>query len=71
MRIKDVCKNHPSDHYILTPGTFKQLGIKINDSTIEAYTQDQPQEIFSFIKCFIPKNHKHNAPIIKNWVVQK
>ena len=50
MRIKDVCKNHPSDHYMLTPGTMKQLSIKINGSTIEAYIQAQPQEIRSFIK---------------------
>ena len=71
MRIKDVCKNHLSDHYMLTPGTIKQLGININGSTIEAYTQAQPQEIRSFIKCVLPKHHKHNAPIIKNWIVQK
>ena len=71
MRIKDVCKNHPSDHYMLTPGTIKQLGININGSTIEAYTQAQPQEIRSFIKCVLPKHHKHKAPIIKNWIVQK
>ena len=29
MRIKDICKNHPSDHYMFTPGTMKQLGINI------------------------------------------
>ena len=46
MRIKDICKNHPSDHYMLTPGTIKQLGINIIGSTIEAYTQAQPQEIY-------------------------
>ena len=33
MRIKDICKNHPSDHYMLTPGTIKQLVININGST--------------------------------------
>ena len=42
-------QNHPSDHYMLTPGTIKQLSIKINGSTIEAYMQAQPQEIRSFI----------------------
>ena len=42
MRIKDTCKNHPSDHYMLTPGTIIQPGININGSTIEAYTQAQP-----------------------------
>ena len=51
MIIKDVFKNHPSDHYMLTPGTIKQLGININGSTIETRTQAQPQEIHSFIKC--------------------
>ena len=39
MRIKDVCKKHKSDHYMLTPGTIKQIGININGLTIEAYTQ--------------------------------
>ena len=71
MRIKDVCKNHPSDHYMQTQGTIKQLGININDSTFEAYTQAQPQEIRSFIKCVLPEHHEHNALIIKNWIVQK
>ena len=45
MRIKDTCKNHLLDHYMLTPGTIKQLDININGSTIGAYTQAQPQEI--------------------------
>ena len=27
MSIKDLCKNHPSDHYLFTAGTIKQLGI--------------------------------------------
>ena len=53
MKIKDVCKNHLSNHYILTPGTIKQLGININGSTIEAYTQAQPQEIRSFIMSYL------------------
>ena len=57
MKIKDVCKNHPSDHYMLTSGTIKDLGININGSTIEAFTQTQPQEIRTFIKCILPKHH--------------
>ena len=44
MRIKYICKNHPSDHYMLTSGTIKQLGINSNGSTIEACTQAQPQK---------------------------
>ena len=70
MRNKDVCKNHPSDHYMLTPGTIKQLGININGSAIEAYTQAQQQEIRSFIKCVLPKHHKRNINIIIDWIVQ-
>ena len=48
MRIKDVCKNHPSDHNMLTSRTIKHLGINISGSTIEAYMQAHPQEICSF-----------------------
>ena len=61
MRIKEVCHNHPSDHYMLTPGAIKQLGITINGSTIEAYTQASAQEIRSFIKCVLPRHHKDKA----------
>ena len=32
--------------------------------------QAQPQEIRSFIRCVLPKHHKHNAPIIRNWIIQ-
>ena len=71
MRIKEVCQNHLSDHYMLTPGTIKQLGININGSTIEAYTQACPQEIRSFIKCVLPRHHKDKASIIKNWIIEK
>ena len=71
MQIKDVCKNHPSDDYMLIPGTIKKLGINNNGSTIEAYTQAKPQEIYSFIICVLPKHCKHHAPIIKNRIVEK
>ena len=53
---------------MFTPGTIKKLGININD---EASMEAQPQEIRLFIKCVLPKHHKHKAPIIKNWIVQK
>ena len=71
MRIKDICKNYTLDHYILTPGTIKQLDININGSTIEAYKQAQPQEICSLIKCVLPNHHKRNANVIRNWIIQK
>ena len=69
--INEICKNHPSDHYMITPETIQKLVININGSTIEVYMQTKPQEIFSFIKCVLPKYHLHEAPIIKYWVIQK
>ena len=71
MRIKDICKNYLSDHYMVTPGTIKQLVINIYGSTIEAYTQAQPQDISSFIKCVLPKHHKNIPPLVRNWIVIK
>ena len=35
-------KYHTSNHYMLTPEIIKKLGININGSTIEAYTQAKP-----------------------------
>ena len=46
MWIKDTSRIHPSDHYMLTPNVIHHLGIKINGSTIEAYTPPVPSEIF-------------------------
>ena len=39
IQMKEICKNLPSDHYMLTPGIIEKLGTNINGSTIEAYTQ--------------------------------
>ena len=50
MRIKDICRSHLSDHYMLTPSAIYHLGIKMNCSTIEAYTPPVPSEIRSFVK---------------------
>ena len=61
MPIKEVRKNHPSGHYILTPG--------INGATIETNTQVTPQGIRSFIRGMLPQCHKHEAPLIKNWII--
>ena len=58
MRIKDICRNYPSDHYMSTPSAVHHLGIKINGSTIEAYTPQVPSEICSFVKCVLPKKPK-------------
>ena len=49
-KIKDICKNHRSDHYILTPNSINHLYIKIKGSTIEAYTPAKSQEICSFVE---------------------
>ena len=48
IQIEDVCKNCPSDHHMLSPGTIKQLGININGSTIEAYTQAKHKKYVYF-----------------------
>ena len=45
MRIKDICRSHPSDHYMLTPSAIHHIGIKINGSTIEVYTPSVPSEM--------------------------
>ena len=51
MRIEDICRSHPSDHYMLTPIAIHNLGINVNGSTIEVYTPPVPSEIRSFVKC--------------------
>ena len=55
MRITDFSRSHPSDHYVLTPSAIHHLGIKINGSTIEAYTLPVPSDIRSLMKCALPK----------------
>ena len=54
MRIKDVCRIHPSDHYMLTPSAILHHGIKINGSTIEINTPPELSKIRSFVKCVLP-----------------
>ena len=49
-QIKDICKNYPSDHYMLTSIATNLPGININGSTIGAYNQTKAQQICSFIK---------------------
>ena len=71
MRIQNICNNHPSDHYMLTPSAIHNLGIEINGSTIEVYTPSVPSEIRSFVKCVLPKKPKGIGTKIKNWIVFK
>ena len=71
MRIEDICRNHPSDHHLLTLSAIHHLGIKINGSTIEVYTPPVPSEIRSFVKCVSPKERKGIETKIKNWIVYK
>ena len=71
MRIKDICRSHPSDHYMWTPSAIHHLGIKINGSTIKAYTPPVPSEIRSFVKYVLPKEPKGLETMIKNWIVFK
>ena len=70
-RITDICRSYPSNHYILTPSAIHHLGIKINGSTIEAYTPPVPSEICSFVKYVLPKEPKEIGTKIKNWIVFK
>ena len=44
-RIQEICKNHSADHYMLTPEAIDKLGIKIDGSTVEAYTPPTQQDI--------------------------
>ena len=37
-QIQQVCKNHSADHYVLTPEAIDTLGVKIDGSTVKAYT---------------------------------
>ena len=71
MRIKDNCESHPMDHYMLTPSAIHLLGMKINGSTIEAYTTPVPSEICFFVKCVSPKESEGIGTKIKNWIVFK
>ena len=56
---------------MLTPSAIHHLGIKINGSTIEAYTPSLPSEIRSFVKCVLPNEPKGIGTKIKNWMVFK
>ena len=71
MRIKDIFRSHPSDHFMLTPSAINHLGIKMNTSTIEVYIPPVPSEIRSFVKCVLPKDRKEIETKIKNWIVFK
>ena len=71
MRIKDICRSHPSNHHILTPSASHHLGMKTNASTNEAYTPPVPSEIRSFMKCMLPKEPKGIGKQIKKWIVFK
>ena len=54
-----------------TPNAIHHLSIKINGSTIEAYTPPVPSEIRSFVKCLLPKESKGIGTKIKNQIVFK
>ena len=71
MRLKDICRNHPSDHYIVTPSAIHNLGMKTNGSIIKVYTPPVPSDICSFVKCMLPEEPKGIETKIKNWIVFK
>ena len=71
MRIKDICRSHPSDHYVLTPSALHHLGIKIKGSAIEVCTPPVQSEIRTFVKCLLPKEPNGIGTKIKNWILFK
>ena len=71
MRINDICRSHPSYHYMFIPSAIHHLGVKINGSTIEAYIPPEPSEIRSFVKYVLPKKLKGIGKKIKNCIVFK
>ena len=71
MRIEDICRRHPSDHYMSTPIAINHLRIKTNGSTIKVYTPPIPSEIRFFVKCVLPKEPKGIGTKIKNWILFK
>ena len=56
---------------MLTPSAIHLLGVKINGSTIEAYTPSVPSEIHSFVKCVLPKEPKAIRTKMKNCIAFK
>ena len=66
MRVKNICRSHLSDHYMLTSSAINHLGMKINGSTIEVYSPPVPSEICSFVKCVLPKEPKGIGTKINN-----
>ena len=60
-QIQQVCKNHSAAHYRLAPEAIDNLGIMIDNSTIQAYTQSTYKDIQSFIKRVLSKNERRNV----------
>ena len=54
-QIQQVCKYHSAHHCMLTPEAIDTLGIKIDGSTVKAYTPPTFQDICSFMRCVLPK----------------
>ena len=69
--IQEVCKNHSADHYMLSPEAIDTLGIKIEGSTVKAYTLTQFRDICSFVKNVLSKEKRPNANNIARWIKQK
>ena len=54
MRIKDICRSHLSNHYMLTPSDIQHhLGMKIKYQ----------------VKCVLLKKSKGIGTMTKNWIV--
>ena len=54
-QIQQIYKNHCADQYMLIPESIDRLGIKIDSSTVQAYTSPTFSDISSFIRCVLPQ----------------
>ena len=69
--IQHVCRQHSSDHYMLTPEAIDKLGIKFDGSTVKAYTPPTYQDIRSFIRCILPSGNRKIGNNIARWIIDK
>ena len=69
--IQQVCKQHSTDHYMLTPEVIDKLGIKFDSSTIKEYAPLKYQDIRSFIRCVLPSGNWQISNNIARWIIDK
>ena len=70
-RIKQVCKNNTADHYMVTSEAIDKLGVKVDGSTIKAYTPPNLQDIRSSIRCVLPSGNRRIGNNISRWIIDE